>query len=92
MKASQLSYSQMVKESISLTELSLSQISEKLREYGINSDKGYLSKLQTNSKPPASDKFNEALAMVLGIDPIELKVAAYREKIPPEVLKRLCTA
>lgn len=52
----------------------------------------YLSKLRSGNKSPASDKVNDALAQILNIDPLDLKTAAYRQKIPPEVLKRLCTS
>ncbi|MEK4141119.1 XRE family transcriptional regulator [Paenibacillus sp. FSL M7-0547] len=49
----------------------------------------YLSKLRSGNRSPASDKVNDALAQILEIDPIELKVAAYREKIPAEVLEHI---
>ncbi|MER2107439.1 MAG: hypothetical protein ABS949_10920 [Solibacillus sp.] len=52
-------------------------------------DKSYLSKLQNNKIPPASDKVNEAIANLLCIDPLELKAAAYVEKIPNDVLEKI---
>lgn len=49
----------------------------------------YLSRLKNGKNPPGGDELNDALAKVLGIDPLELKVAAYREKIPEDVLERI---
>ncbi|MCP3808435.1 hypothetical protein PPOLYM_03500 [Paenibacillus polymyxa] len=51
--------------------------------------KHYLSKLQNGKTSPASDKLNDALATVLGVNPIELKASAYYEKIPHEILDHL---
>jgi hypothetical protein len=51
--------------------------------------KHYLSRLQNGKTPPASDRMNDALAEVLSIDPLELKAAAYCEKIPDDVLEKL---
>lgn len=79
----------MLKKAIVEADLSLSQICRRLQQYGFNTDKAYLSRLQNGKISPASDDLNEAIAKVLGLDVIELKAAAYREKIPPEVLKRL---
>ncbi|WP_405131117.1 XRE family transcriptional regulator [Paenibacillus sp. FSL H8-0317] len=69
--------------------LSLSQLCDLLHERGFKTTKSHLSKLQNGKLPPAGDKLNDALAEVLSVDPVELKVAAYREKISPEVLARL---
>ncbi len=38
---------------------------------------------------PASDKLNGALAKILEIDLIKFQTAAYREKIPADILKEL---
>ena len=69
--------------------LSLSQIARRLEKNGINIDKSYLSKLQNGKITPAGERINDAIAEVLGIDKLELKVAAYREKIPKDVLEKL---
>lgn len=84
-----MAYFEMLKDAFKRTGFSLSYASEKLKERGMTADKAYLSRLQNGKTPPASDRLNEALAEVLGIDPVELKVAAYREKIPPEILERI---
>ncbi|MGG1637192.1 XRE family transcriptional regulator [Paenibacillus sp. NRS-1760] len=84
-----MKYSELVRQAILKSGYSLSQVAKSLKESGISADKGYLSKLQNDSKPPASDKFNDALAIVLNIDQVELKAAAYREKIPADVLDHL---
>jgi len=82
-------YSVLLKSAIDNSRLSLSEISHELREFGFSADKTYLSKLQNGRIPPASNKLNEALADILDVDALELKVAAYREKIPKDVLEKL---
>jgi transcriptional regulator with XRE-family HTH domain len=79
----------LLKKSIAAADLSLSQICRRLKIHGLNTNKTHLSKLQNGKLPPAGDKLNEALAQVLEIDPIDLKTAAYKEKIPPEILEKL---
>ncbi|MED4353630.1 XRE family transcriptional regulator [Schinkia azotoformans] len=83
------SYSELIKNGISKSGHSLSQITKLLKQMDVQVNRGYISKLQNSKSAPASDKVNDALAYVLKIDPIKLKAAAYREKIPPEVLKIL---
>jgi len=56
---------------------------------GLRPTPEYLSRLKNGKGSPASDKLNIALAKVLNIDPDELLAAAYREKVPPNVLKRM---
>ncbi|MEK3987428.1 helix-turn-helix transcriptional regulator [Paenibacillus sp. FSL K6-3166] len=87
-----MKYSEMLKDSIRKEKLTLNEISERLENLGRKTNKIYISKLQNGKLPPASDNLNDALAKILNIDPVELMAAAYREKIPPEVLKRLCTS
>jgi repressor LexA len=84
-----MKYSEILAEMIQKNKLSLSDIAKKLENYDVSIDRGYLSKLRSGVKPPASDRINDALARVLDIDPIELKIAAYKEKIPSDVLERL---
>ncbi|AIQ17040.1 hypothetical protein H70357_10495 [Paenibacillus sp. FSL H7-0357] len=85
-------YTKLLRKLIHDSNLSLSQISKLLQQKGLKTEKSYLSKLQNGKLSPASDQMNKALAEVLSSDPVELMAAAYREKIPPEVLKRLCTS
>ena len=82
-------YTEILKANIMASDLSLSQIARRLEKNGINIDKSYLSKLQNGKIPPAGERINDAIAEVLGIDKLELKVAAYREKIPKDVLEKL---
>lgn len=84
-----MSYSKMMRESIQKSNLSLSKICEMLKPFGFKTNKAYLSNLQNGKLPPGSNSLNEALAQVLGIDPVDLKLAAYQEKIPKDVLKKL---
>lgn len=84
-----MNYSEMLKVAIKNSRLSLHEISCELKELGFSADKTYLSKLQNGRIPPASNKLNEALARILQVDALDLKVAAYREKIPKEILEKL---
>ncbi|WP_138756455.1 XRE family transcriptional regulator [Paenibacillus sinopodophylli] len=84
-----MKYSELLKNSIKKEKLTLNEISEQLENLGRKTNKIYISKLQNGKLPPASDNLNDVLAKILNIDPIELMTAAYREKIPPDVLKRL---
>lgn len=69
----------------------LREIANECQLHGVTVDASYLSKLQTGKKPPASDKLNEVLAKVLNGDFETFTIAAYCEKIPANVLKRLAT-
>ncbi|MGN9169459.1 MULTISPECIES: helix-turn-helix domain-containing protein [Paenibacillus] len=83
-------YKDLLKRGMQEKGLSLRQTTDLIEKtFNLQIDASYLSKLRSGDKPPASDKVNDALAVVLGIEPVELKVAAYSEKIPPEVLEHL---
>lgn len=82
-------YTEIFRKCLRKSGLSLTELSDRLHQKGFKTTKSHLSKLQNGKLPPAGDKLNDALAEVLEIDPIDLKVAAYKEKIPPEVLARL---
>lgn len=85
-----MNYSELLNEALEKRRISLRDVAEEVeRTSEIKIDYSYLSKLKSGNKPPASDKVNHALAIVLGIDPMELKEAAYREKIPADVLERI---
>lgn len=84
-----MNYSQMLRKAINNSNMSLSEIAAELRKHDLRTTKFHLSKLQNGKLPPAGDKLNDAIAKVLGIDPIEFKAAAYREKISPDVLEKL---
>lgn len=83
-------YSNLLRKSIEESGLKLTKICEKVGLItGTTPTVHYLSRLQNRKTPPAGDKLNEALAEVLNIDPLELKTAAYKEKIPVDVLEKL---
>lgn len=85
-----MKYRDLIKSAMDEKKLSLRQASGLIEElYGIQIDSSYLSKLRSGEKPPASDKINDVLAKFLDIDAVDLKAAAYQEKIPPEVLARI---
>lgn len=83
-------YSVMLSEAIEKSGLKLTKIAEKAGELcGKEPTMHYLSKVKNGKSPPAGDELNIALAQVLGMDPTELRAAAYREKIPNDVLQKL---
>ncbi|QOS98147.1 helix-turn-helix domain-containing protein [Brevibacterium sp. JNUCC-42] len=80
-------YSDLLREYIEKSNLSLTQISDSLRERGYSTHKGHISKLQNGKLPPASEELSRALAEITGGDPYALIIAAYEEKAPEEVKK-----
>lgn len=80
-----LKYKDLLQKYISDSGLSLSKISDKLKEKGFSTDKGYLSKLQNGKIPPAGEDLNRALAEVIGGSSEELIISAYMEKAPEEL-------
>lgn len=85
-----MTYQELIAKGLKNKKLNLRQAARLIFEQsGIKTDYSYLSKLKSGAKPPASDKLNDALAQVLGIDPLVLKEAAYREKIPEDVLRKI---
>ncbi|WPS85685.1 XRE family transcriptional regulator (plasmid) [Brevibacillus halotolerans] len=85
-----MKYSEMLSLAITQSGLKLSKIAEMVGNItGTQPTTQYLSRLQNGANPPGADKLNDALSQVLGIDALELKVAAYREKIPQDVLEKL---
>lgn len=84
------SYSEILSDAVTESGLKLNKIAEMIGQItGKRPTNEYLSRLQNGKTPPAGDKLNEAIAEVLQIDVVELKAAAYREKIPAEVLEKL---
>lgn len=82
-------YANRLKKTIAKSGMSLTEICVAVRVFGFKTDKTYLSKLQNGKIPPAGDDLNDALAQVLNIDSVELRTAAYQEKIPKDVLEHL---
>ena len=83
-------YSMKLAKAIDESGLKLIKIAERAGKIcGSAPSVAYLSRVQNGKTSPASDSLNDALAEVLGIDPIELKIAAYREKLPADVLEKL---
>lgn len=75
-------YASLLKEYISTSGLSLSEIEEKMRERGFNKNKAYLSHLQNGKKKPPSNDISIALAEITGGNPIRLITTALIEEIP----------
>lgn len=66
------------------------EISRRCNGRGVKVSSVYISQLCNGKLPPASDKINKVLEEVLGIvsdlKKDELKIAAYVERIPEDVL------
>ncbi|PID02463.1 hypothetical protein CSV67_09175 [Sporosarcina sp. P2] len=77
-------YHDFLKENISKSKLTLSDISEQLINMGFSTKKEYLSKLQNGKIPPARDDLNTALAHILGINESDLISSAHFSKSPQE--------
>ncbi|GIO36917.1 LexA repressor [Paenibacillus antibioticophila] len=83
---SQLNYYELLKSYIKDSGLSLSEISERLKEYGYQVSKGYISQLQNGKTDnPATTELNRALAKVTGGNIETLLTAALIEKAPDEI-------
>lgn len=70
--------------------MSLSEISQKLKEKGFSTDKTYLSKLQNGKIPAAGEKINTALAEILNGDATMLELLAFVDK-SPDIIKLVLT-
>lgn len=84
-----MNYSDLLKSYIKKSRLTLDEISEELNKKGLSASRQYLSRLQNGKNSPASEELSRAIAEITGGDPGELIVAAYLEKAPEEVKKRI---
>jgi|GEM_PF-2307446 len=84
-----MNYSELLSSYIKESNMSLSAISDKLKEKGFSTDKGYLSKLQNGKIPPAGEKLNLALADILNGNATRLEFLAYIEKAPDDLIKSI---
>lgn len=86
-------YHELLADAIKGSERSLGWICNKVHQLGVGLTKSYLSQLQNGKTGPASDDLNKALATVLSKDTEityqDLRVAAYRERIPDDVFQLL---
>lgn len=84
-----MNYYELLKSYIKESGMSLSEISEKLKEHGFNISKGYISQLQNGkTENPATVELNRALASVTGGDVEKLLTAALIEKAPEEIKEK----
>jgi len=71
------------------SDLTLTEIAEKLKDYGFNITKSYLSQLQNAKTPnPATPELNRAMAAVTGGDAEKLLMLAVIEKAPVEIKEK----
>lgn len=81
-----MDYTQLLKHHIDLSGMSLREIVDKMEAKGVKRDRSYISMLKSRrAKRVASDEVNRALAEVLGINPLALRIAAVKEKISPDL-------
>ncbi|QHZ50871.1 helix-turn-helix domain-containing protein [Paenibacillus larvae] len=83
-----MNYYELLKSYIRESGLSLFEISEKLKDYGYQVSKGYISQLQNGKTNPATVELNRALAAVTGGDVETLLTAALIEKAPDEIKEK----
>ncbi|MBT2601247.1 MULTISPECIES: helix-turn-helix transcriptional regulator [unclassified Oceanobacillus] len=83
-------YSEMIRTAINNSGMKLETISELVDlKIGTKPSIYYLSRIQNGKVPPAGEKLNIALSQILNIDYTDLRLAAYKEKIPNDVLEQL---
>lgn len=78
-------YSEELSKMIKESGLTLKEISDKCKSFGVNIDPSYLSKLQGDKQSPASEEVNIAIAKACNRKPRYLVVLAYLEKAPKEI-------
>lgn len=84
-----MNYYELLKTYIKESGLSLSEISDKLKDHGYQVSKGYISQLQNGKTDnPATIELNRALAQVTGGDVEKLLTSALIEKAPPEIKEK----
>lgn len=89
-----MEYHELLRAAIEESGWSLTEITRRMeRQTGVKITKSYLSKLMNGKKPPASEQINSALAYVLSpvtsINLKDLRVAAYKQLIPSDVLQEI---
>lgn len=84
-----MKYSEILAGLIEDSGLSLGEIARRAKERGVKLDRSYLSKLKNGEVNPPSDEISNAIAEVLGVDPIKLIWAATIEKSHPSIKKSL---
>jgi ribosome-binding protein aMBF1 (putative translation factor) len=87
-----MKYHDLLKRGIEKKGISLTQISFRLAKKNICLDKSILSKMQNGKLPPAKDEVNIALAEILDINPVHLRVAAAKEILPSSLIDLIKSA
>lgn len=82
-------YSEILSKYIKASGMTLVDIVRECSANGIELTTSYLSKLKNGKMAPPRDRINKALEKVLNCKEDQLLVAAYREKIPEEIMKKL---
>lgn len=82
-------YAKMLKSALNKSELSMTEIANRLSINGRNIHASYIGKLASDKREPASDEVNRSLAEFLQMDELEFRTLAWLEKIPTDVLNKL---
>lgn len=77
-----MSYQNVLAKMVEKSGLTLKELSEKCKDFGVKIDPSYISKLQTGKQPPASDEVNIAIARACEVHPGELLYEGYMVKAP----------
>lgn len=80
-----MSYYKMLSQMVSSSGLTLKEIADKCSIYGVKITPSYISKLQKESQPPASEDVNKALGSACGLNESEIEYfvfQGYIEKAP----------
>lgn len=82
-------YAKMLKTALNKSELSMTEIANRLSVNGRNIHASYIGKLASDKREPASDEVNRSLAEFLHLDELEFRTLAWLEKIPSDILERI---
>ncbi|OXM87077.1 helix-turn-helix domain-containing protein [Paenibacillus rigui] len=80
-----MAYAQLLEQYIQKSGLSLTDITDRLKEKGITIDRSYISKLKSGAKLPASVEITRALAEITGGDPDVLINVGVIDRAPEEI-------
>ena len=77
-----MAYKEVLSKMIKNSGVSLREISNRCKYFGVEVSSSYISQLQTGKLPPATEEVNVALANVCDVEAAELVIEGYLEKAP----------
>lgn len=81
-----MTYTDILSDAITKSGMTLRKIEKECYVHGLDISASYLCRIQNGTMYPASDEINQVLEKVLDIEPMKLRVAAYTDKIPKQIL------